>query len=306
MSGFRHQACLYEGADGFVESLLPFVRAGLGSGDRVLAVTSPANADALREALGAGADAVDVRDAAEWYRTPGAAFGGYADYALDTDGGRGVRVVGEPVWPTGSDAAVAEWARYESALNVAFAGSPVWIVCPYDTAALPESILEHARDTHPELHDAGGCRASPSYREPAELWRRLDAAPLPPARGEPLPLTGDLGRVRARVAEAATAAGLPRARVHELVLAAHEVATNALRHGGGDASLRAWREDGRLVCEVADSGPGIAQPAPGYVLPDPERTGGRGLVLARRLCDLVEIRSGADGTVVRLHVSLQA
>ncbi len=32
-------------------------------------------------------------------------------------------------------------------------------------------------------------------------------------------------------------------------------------------------------------------------------TGGRGLWLANRLCDLVQVRSGEQGTVVRLHVT---
>ena len=36
--------------------------------------------------------------------------------------------------------------------------------------------------------------------------------------------------------------------------------------------------------------------------PDISQEGGRGLWLANQLCDLVKIRSGERGTVVRLHV----
>ena len=54
---------------------------------------------------------------------------------------------------------------------------------------------------------------------------------------------------------------------------------------------------------MADDGV-IADPLVGRQTPSPERAGGRGLWLANQLCDLVQIRSGASGTVVRLHVPL--
>jgi hypothetical protein len=38
--------------------------------------------------------------------------------------------------------------------------------------------------------------------------------------------------------------------------------------------------------------------------PDGGRPGGMGLALARRVCDEVEIRTGGDGTTVRLRMSL--
>jgi anti-sigma regulatory factor (Ser/Thr protein kinase) len=40
------------------------------------------------------------------------------------------------------------------------------------------------------------------------------------------------------------------------------------------------------------------------IRPDQLAWGGRGLWLANQLCDLVQIRSGARGTVVRLHMRL--
>ena len=87
------------------------------------------------------------------------------------------------------------------------------------------------------------------------------------------------------------------------MLCVNEIAGNSLLHGGGAGVLRIWGEPSTLICEVADSGT-IADPLVGRQNPSLERVGGRGLWLANQLCDLVQIRSGASGTVVRLHVRL--
>ena len=42
-----------------------------------------------------------------------------------------------------------------------------------------------------------------------------------------------------------------------------ELATNAVRHGGGSGRLRLWTDDQVLVCEVSDTGAGITDPNPG-------------------------------------------
>jgi anti-sigma regulatory factor (Ser/Thr protein kinase) len=43
----------------------------------------------------------------------------------------------------------------------------------------------------------------------------------------------------------------------------------------------------------------------GHLPLPPGRAGGCGLWLARQFCDLVEVRSGVDGTTVRLHLTLE-
>lgn len=301
MSLFEHDALLYDGTDDFVEHLVPFVRDGIAQDEAVLAVTSQANAGALREALGADAGRVDFHDSTVWYASPGRAFGAYADYVAGT-GGRRLRAIGEPVWPVGWDEGVEEWARYESVLNVAFADARAWIVCPYDTTSQSDSILEHARHTHPTLHDRGERAPHDAYVEPRRFWAALDESPPPPVPGaRELAVTTDLASLRATVAAAATAAGVQPLRVTDLVFAVHELAVNALTHGSGEGVVRIWREEGRFVCEVADCGPGLSERFAGYDIPPPDQTRGRGIWLARRLCDLVEVRSGEDGTRIRLH-----
>jgi prepilin-type processing-associated H-X9-DG protein len=113
----------------------------------------------------------------------------------------------------------------------------------------------------------------------------------------------DLEPLRKVVAGLAAAAGLDRPRVDRLVLAFSEIATNALLHGGGDATV--WFADGgaAVVVTVHDSGRGSFPPA-SAARPDPEQVGGRGLWLARRLCDDVAIDSDPGGTTVRLTMRL--
>ena len=79
-----------------------------------------------------------------------------------------------------------------------------------------------------------------------------------------------------------------------------EVASNSVTHGGGGGTLRVWLEEDTLVCEVRDRGI-IDVPLAGRERPEPGQLGGYGLWLANLLCDLVQVRSFPDGSVVRLH-----
>src|SRR5580658_7633829 len=54
---------------------------------------------------------------------------------------------------------------------------------------------------------------------------------------------GSLYALRSAVAAHAADAGLPEGRIEDLVLAVHELAANAVRHGAGQGRLRAWRTD---------------------------------------------------------------
>jgi len=99
--------------------------------------------------------------------------------------------------------------------------------------------------------------------------------------------------LRTKVAAWMNRLGAARVR-DDVVLVAHELATNVIRHGGGFGRLRVWRERGRIVCRVSDTGPGMP---PLVREPEMRRPGGRGLWIARRLAD-VRIESGPSGTVV--------
>ena len=110
----------------------------------------------------------------------------------------------------------------------------------------------------------------------------------------------DLADLRSRVIEWASAQQLQDEHVEDLMLAAHEIAANSVRHGGGIGILRLWRERETLLCEVQDAGH-INEPLIGLFPPDAHASSGRGLWIANVVCDLVQIRSTARGTQIRLH-----
>jgi hypothetical protein len=60
-----------------------------------------------------------------------------------------------------------------------------------------------------------------------------------------------------------------------------------------------WHVDDRLVCEVRDGG-WLSNPLAGRERPSTELERGRGLWMVNHLCDLMQIRSSAAGTVVRM------
>jgi anti-sigma regulatory factor (Ser/Thr protein kinase) len=129
--------------------------------------------------------------------------------------------------------------------------------------------------------------------------------PEPPNGAVELLFDSDhLVRSRQLVADRATDSGMSPTRVYDLVLAVNEVLTNSIRHGGGVGTLRIWQDADRLVCEVEDRGR-LVDPLAGRRRPDPDQAAGRGLWMAYQLCDLVQVRSPAAGTVVRLHMQLQ-
>ena len=111
--------------------------------------------------------------------------------------------------------------------------------------------------------------------------------------------------VRLRSAVGAHAAELGAGtRLEDVVLIAHELAGNAVRHGGGRGRLRLWRDDFVLLCRVSDSGPGLDDAArAGFELPPPEAPGGRGLWIVRRLAT-VRIDTGTTGTTITAALTL--
>ena len=113
----------------------------------------------------------------------------------------------------------------------------------------------------------------------------------------------DYALVRADVRARASSAGLSAERTADLVLAVHEVAVNSAQHGRGASELRIWETDQALVCEVRGAGR-IADPMVGRRPPPWQDEHGRGLWMANQLCDLVQVRSRAAGTTVRIHTWL--
>lgn len=302
--GFVHEALLYAGDDGFVSGTLPFVREGLERGEPVLVVVQREKIDRLRASLDGEAERLLFADMAEVGTNPAHIIPLWADFVGDRGHGRPVRGIGEPIWPERGAAELVECQRHESLLNLAFAEAPAWrLLCPYDVSALPRSVIDEARRSHPHVVAGGVRNESSSFRGLEEIGAPF-ADPLPPAPPSARELRFDgasLAALRGFVYERADEAGLGTAQGHDLALAVNELATNSVRHGGGDGVVRAWEEDGTFVCEVEDRGR-IGDPLVGRKRPAADQKGGRGLWIANQLCDLVQVRSFAEGTIVRLHL----
>jgi anti-sigma regulatory factor (Ser/Thr protein kinase) len=119
------------------------------------------------------------------------------------------------------------------------------------------------------------------------------------------PFDGDgLHMLRSAVAAHAARLGVPARRAEHLVAVAHELAANAIRHGGGRGRLRLWRDGLPVYCQVSDRGPGIADPTVGTQPPDLAETRGRGMWICRQLCDDLTIdRSAGGGATVTGMIS---
>jgi anti-sigma regulatory factor (Ser/Thr protein kinase) len=302
---FRHEALLYAGLDEFVGGCSDFIRSGLDAGEPTLVVALSEKLDALREALGADAASVCFRDMAAVGANPARIIPAWREF-VDRNAACGARLrgIGEPIFPARSADELVECERHEALLNLAFAGTRgFWLVCPYDTDALPPPVIAEARRNHPLLAHGGEHSVSPAYRGEAAIAAPFSLPLVEPPGDAPELRFGknELERARRFVAERAAAAGLERNRMLELVVAANEIASNCLKHGEGRGSVLVWREPGRVVCEVRGSG-ALADPLADRRLPNPDDPTGRGLWLANQLCDLVQIRSVRGELVVRMHV----
>jgi anti-sigma regulatory factor (Ser/Thr protein kinase) len=150
-----------------------------------------------------------------------------------------------------------------------------------------------------QLEDGQAPGFHPRTRRPSE-----GALPAPSGVADEIAFTIDLlSEVRRFVSAHAERAGLIGQRAADAILASNELATNSVRHGGGDGILRVWEEETALVCEVRDAGQ-ITDPLAGRRRPTPEQTSGRGLWIVNQLCDTVQIRSSPAGTVIRTRIGL--
>ena len=102
------------------------------------------------------------------------------------------------------------------------------------------------------------------------------------------------------MASAAAGAGLSGDRLDDFVVAVNELLTNSVRHGGGAGRIELWADAGRVVCEVTDPGDGPARPPQSQERPAPDQPGGWGLWLVGELTDSLEVKTGEDGTTVRI------
>jgi anti-sigma regulatory factor (Ser/Thr protein kinase) len=308
IAGFRHEALMYVGEDEFLAATVPFVVEGLTAGEPVLAALSARRIAALRAAIGRDSDLVMFADMAELGQNPARIIPAWRDF-VDSGPlpGQVRRGIGEPIWQGRSEIELVECQRHEALLNIAFDdGADWWLLCPYDTESLDQSIIDEARRSHPHLWVDGRHAESPLAADEDLASAHLDA-PLsePPGSSRGMLFgSGQVRDVREYVAERVVASGMDSARGFDLLVAVSEIATNSLRHGGGAGYVLVWHDNESVVCEFSDTGV-LADPLAGRQIPPPDAEGARGLWLANQLCDLVQIRVFDSGTVIRLHMAVQ-
>jgi anti-sigma regulatory factor (Ser/Thr protein kinase) len=308
VTGFSHEVLLHSDEERFTAGVLHFVHEGLARDEAVVVVEPRPRLDLLRDAMGNDASAVSWLDMLEIGGNPGRILPVWADAVAEhvtAPGARGLRGVGEPAFRGRRLPELAECAVHERLLNTAFADGPAWrLLCPYDETALPADVVAASLRTHPVHLSPGGTVTVPDDQPAGPARRRRPHAdpPLPPPtdvvlRGDFGP--GDVPAVRRTVRQYARSCGLAEDRVEALELAASELAANSVRHGGGRGSIALWREPDGAVLEFTDAGR-IVDPLTGRRRPAPGQEGGMGLYLVHQLCDLVQVRSGPEGTVVRV------
>ncbi|MEU3553279.1 sensor histidine kinase [Streptomyces fragilis] len=302
--GYRHELYPYAGGDEFVQGTLGFIEDALEGGEAVVVAVPEDKASLLRAEIRED-EAVRYVDTSRVARRPGRLIDSWQGWIQrHVEEGRPVRGIGESPWAqVRSPAEAAELHYHEWLLNKAFAQGPAWwLLCPYDVAHDESGLRDMAR-CHPEMRRDGRTTPCEDYDAQASYPFVPLTRPCDPYE-EFAYTSGDLLALRGKITACAEEHGLSGSRLRELHLAATEVATNSIRHGGGQGVLRTWSEDDRLVCEFRDAGY-IENPLTGRLRPNARQNGGRGLWLVHQLTDLVEIRSSPDeGTTVRLHTEL--
>ncbi len=214
-TGYRHEAFLFSGVTELLAGTVPFVRAALDADEPVMVALVDAHWQPLRAALGADADRVHHVDMEVLGRNPARIIPAWAAFVeAHRASGRPLRGIGEPIWAGRSDAELAECQMHEALLNLALdPRTPLWLLCPYDVAALAPDVVAEARRSHPTVCEAGLTTPTGTYGGEAhvrDLWAGvLPAAPL---TARTVTVTrGGLGAVRTEVHLAATR-GRPRPR----------------------------------------------------------------------------------------------
>jgi transcriptional regulator with XRE-family HTH domain len=166
----EHALFSYGSEDQFQATIGSFLSEGIDRSDALIAVTTPANAELLRDHLGGDARSVEFIDSSAFLSTPIAAleaFRGFCDAKL-ASGATWVRIVGEPIWER-SEPDVRLWTRYESLLNLILGEYPLTAVCPYDERSVAPEILTQAHLTHPHKLGSNAIVESHDYIDPARF-----------------------------------------------------------------------------------------------------------------------------------------
>jgi anti-sigma regulatory factor (Ser/Thr protein kinase) len=277
---------------------VPFLKAGIEAGEGAIVAHTKPGLALTREALGSEAARVTFFDVSGAYTRPAQTLAAYH------------RIYVEQLRKTPTLRAVADvqfgpdpdewdvWTGYEAVFNRSFGHLPAWVLCSYDANGTPDPVIEGVWQTHPEVVAADSWNSSDRYEDPDHLLRRITPSPAPLTGLRPIPIRGGAEGLREQLACELAADKVSEALSVNLLLAATEIANNAMQHGGGIQEARVGHAAGRFVCEIVDRGDGFDDPAAGYLAP---RAGiGSGLWVARQLTWRIESFHSPAGFTTRI------
>ena len=302
----NHAAGFYDAHSALIGQLAPLATAAVERGEPVAIGVRPITEEALRHLVGESFELValaqpDITDPESGQTV--ASRRARQLRTLTEGGTRPATVLTEHISQfDGADGGF--WTELDAAMNVALAELPIALTCFFPELPLHLAILDGARRNHERLLVGGMPRDNPDYRPPREVLAEQPVS-APAVLGPPdLTLrfsAWQLHEMRAQVQQALVTAGCQLEHAEDVVLAVNEVATNAVEHGQMEAELMLWT-GAELVCEVHDRGV-LSDPLPGLQAPHPADPKGRGIWIARQLCDVLHVWGDASGTHVRMRTT---
>ena len=297
---FRHQGLPYESNESLLGQVTGFLGPALDREEPVLIAAQSDRLSGFRTAFIGSRTHIDLAPMEEVGRNPGRLISIWSDF-LDRHGaaGRTVWGIGEPIYAGRDEAEIEESEVYEQLLNGAFTEPEfnIYLGCPFDTASLPQNVLDDLTGSHPFIGSGVDSRANEDFLDNGRPERQLSPALID--NDEFVHFTKEgLGAMRKQLAEDARRFGVEEERIPDLVLAVNEIATNSIRYAGS-GSLGMWQAGERVICEVRDMG-FIEDQLIGLRRPKLTEERGRGIWFAHQLSDLIQMRSKPSGTTVRI------
>ena len=297
-TALRHNALVYESQDEYLARSVPFLREGLAAGEGAIVAHTRPGLAMMRDALGAEAEQVRFVDVSAAYTRPARALAAYhAVYAEQLARTPRLRAVADVQFgpdPTEWDL----WTGYEAVFNRSFGHLPAWVLWSYNANGTPDRIIEGVWHTHPEVVADETWSTSEHYEEPDHVLRRITPPPAPVEGLRSIEFGRTIEELRESLARELAAVDVTATQSLDALLAATELAANAITHGGGIRDVRVGRVHGRFACEITDAGDGFDDPTAGFLAP---RQGiGNGLWVARQLTWQIEFFRSPAGFTARM------
>jgi len=298
-----HAAFFYYSENEYVDSLVQFIREGFERLQPVLLAVPGDKLESLRDALGNAADSVTTADITELGRNPGRILAEELAF-VDRYPGQHVRIVAEPAWVGRTDSEYLACMQHEALMSLAFVGTEMTGLCPYDASQLDENVLAKVRLTHSQIWMGGLLTDCPEYAVEAALDHCNQPLETHPAAvTHTVERPSGLAGARRCAERYGRLLGLSPGRMADLLLIATELATNSLAHAGGACRMAFWYDDGHVVCEARDMGH-WEDPLAGRRRPAMSGSGGYGLFVVNAIADLLRTHTTSTGTTIQAYLRL--